>query len=44
MSFVIARDGRICHQHIGLPALPQGVAADEHTIKEMFEGQIKALL
>jgi peroxiredoxin len=44
MSFIIGRDGRICHKHMGLPSLPQGVAADEKNVKEVFEGQIKALL
>jgi thiol-disulfide isomerase/thioredoxin len=44
MSFVIARDGRICAKHEGLPKLPKGVAADEKTIKAVFEAQIKALL
>ena len=44
MSFVIGRDGRICHKHMGLPALPQGVVADEKTVKEVFEAQIKSLL
>src|SRR5215213_6192072 len=29
MSFVIARDGRICAKHEGLPKLPKGVTADE---------------
>jgi peroxiredoxin len=44
MSFVIARDGRICAKHEGLPKLPKGVDADEKTIKAVFEAQIKALL
>jgi peroxiredoxin len=44
MSFVISRDGRICHKHEGLPKLPKGVTADEKNIKAVFEAQIKALL
>jgi thiol-disulfide isomerase/thioredoxin len=44
MSFLIARDGRICAKHEGLPKLPKGVTADEKTIKAVFEAQIKALL
>jgi thiol-disulfide isomerase/thioredoxin len=44
MSLVIARDGRICQKHEGLPKLPKGTAADEKNIKAIFEAQIKALL
>jgi cytochrome c biogenesis protein CcmG/thiol:disulfide interchange protein DsbE len=44
MSFLIGRDGRICQKHMGLPAVPKGVTADEQTIKAIFEAQIKALL
>jgi peroxiredoxin len=44
MSFLIARDGRICQKHEGLPKVPKGTTADEKTIKAIFEAQIKALL
>jgi cytochrome c biogenesis protein CcmG/thiol:disulfide interchange protein DsbE len=39
-SFLIARDGRICHKHLGLPAS----ASDPEKVKDIFEAQIKELL
>lgn len=44
MSLLIARDGRLCQKHEGLPKLPKGTTADEKNIKAIFEAQIKALL
>ncbi len=43
MSFVISRDGRICHKHLGLPA-EAGKDPDAKSVKDVFEKQIKALL
>jgi thiol-disulfide isomerase/thioredoxin len=44
MSLLIARDGRVCQKHEGLPKVPKGTTADEKSIKAIFEAQIKALL
>jgi thiol-disulfide isomerase/thioredoxin len=44
MSLLIARDGRLCQKHEGLPKVPKGTTADEKNIKAIFEAQIKALL
>jgi thiol-disulfide isomerase/thioredoxin len=44
MSFLIARDGRICRKHLGLPAMKDGQEPDAMTVKDIFEAEIKALL
>ena len=44
MSFLIARDGRVCQKHLGLPGAKGGTEPDENTIREIFESGIKALL
>src|SRR5258707_4723539 len=31
MSFLISRDGRVCHKHLGLPAMKDGKEPDEKT-------------
>jgi thiol-disulfide isomerase/thioredoxin len=44
MSFLIARDGRLCQKHLGLPGARDGTEPDEKTIRAIFEAEIKALL
>ena len=44
MSFLIARDGRLCQKHLGLPGAKDGKEPDENTIREIFESEIKPLL
>ena len=44
MSFIISRDGRVCHKHLGLPGATATTSPDEKTVKGVFEAQIKALL
>jgi len=44
MSFLIARDGRLCQKHLGLPGARDGTEPDEKTIRDIFEAEIKALL
>jgi thiol-disulfide isomerase/thioredoxin len=44
MSFIIARDGRICQKHLGLPGATATTSPDEKAVKDVFEKQIKALL
>jgi thiol-disulfide isomerase/thioredoxin len=44
MSFIIARDGRICQKHLGLPGATRDKDPDAQTVKDIFESQIKALL
>jgi thiol-disulfide isomerase/thioredoxin len=44
MSFLIARDGRICRKHLGLPSATATTSPDEKTVREVFEAEIKALL
>ena len=41
---VIARDGRICQKHLGLPGATATTSPDEKSVKDIFERQIKALL
>ncbi len=43
MSFIISRDGKLCHRHLGLPA-EAGKDPDAKSVKDVFEKQIKALL
>jgi len=42
-SLIIARDGRICARHVGLPPL-QGKDASVNAVKESFAASIKPLL
>jgi thiol-disulfide isomerase/thioredoxin len=44
MTFVISRDGKVCHKHLGLPGATATTSPDEKTVKDVFEKQIKALL
>jgi thiol-disulfide isomerase/thioredoxin len=44
MSFLIARDGRICRKHLGLPSATATTSPDEKTVREIFEAEIKSLL
>ena len=44
MSFIISRDGKICHKHLGLPGASRDKEPDAKTVKDIFESQIKALL
>jgi thiol-disulfide isomerase/thioredoxin len=44
MSFIISRDGKICQKHLGLPGATRDKDPDAHTVKDIFESQIKALL
>jgi thiol-disulfide isomerase/thioredoxin len=43
-SLVIARDGRICARHIGLPEMPQKKDPSVEDVKAVFAAQVKALL
>jgi peroxiredoxin len=43
-SLVIARDGRICQKHVGLPSTPRSSGALEGAVRDRFEAEIKALL
>jgi thiol-disulfide isomerase/thioredoxin len=43
-TLLIARDGRICARHVGLPTSKEQSAASVEDVKRIFEAQIKALL
>jgi peroxiredoxin len=43
-TLLIARDGRICSRHVGLPPATGGGTPGVDAIKKVFEAQIKALL
>jgi peroxiredoxin len=43
-SFMIARDGRICSTHIGLPSRPPSDRPVGDVVRDIFEAEIKALL
>jgi len=44
MSFLIARDGRVCQRHLGLPSATATTSPDEKAVKDIFEAEIKSLL
>ena len=44
MSFLIARDGRLCRKHLGLPGMQGTREPDAKTVKDIFESEVKALL
>jgi peroxiredoxin len=43
-SFLIARDGRICSKHLGLPVSASRSVPIERAVREKFEAEIKSLL
>jgi thiol-disulfide isomerase/thioredoxin len=44
VNVLIARDGRICARHTGLPSAESGNVSLEQTVKDAFEAEIRALL
>ena len=44
MSFLIARDGRVCQKHLGLPTATATTTPDEKAVKDIFEAEIRSLL
>jgi thiol-disulfide isomerase/thioredoxin len=43
-SLLIARDGRICQKHLGLPSTSRSSAPLDKAVRDRFEAEIKALL
>jgi thiol-disulfide isomerase/thioredoxin len=43
-SLLIARDGRVCRKHIGLPPLPQGVTDIKAAARDVFAAEIGQLI
>jgi len=44
-SFIIARDGRICQKHVGLPQTRRSASGTlETAVRDRFEAEIKSLL
>ena len=43
-SLLIARDGRICSKHVGLPSRPPSDRPVDEAVRDFFETEIKALL
>jgi peroxiredoxin len=44
ISFLIARDGRVCQKHIGLPGMQGNKEPDPKAVREIFEKEVLALL
>jgi len=44
ISFLIARDGRLCRKHLGLPGMQGTKEPDAKTVKAIFESEVTALL
>ena len=44
MSFLIARDGRLCQKHLGLPGMQGTKEPDAKTVKAIFESEVTALV
>ena len=44
ISFLIARDGRVCQKHLGLPGMQGTKEPDAKTVKAIFESEVTALL
>jgi len=44
ISFLIARDGRLCQKHLGLPGMQGAKEPDAKTVKAIFESEVTALL
>jgi thiol-disulfide isomerase/thioredoxin len=43
-SFLIARDGRICSKHVGLPSHAPSDRPVDEAVRDVFEAEIKSLL
>ena len=43
-SLIVARDGRICHTHLGLPRTTPADGPIDRAVRDRFEAEIKTLL
>jgi thiol-disulfide isomerase/thioredoxin len=44
ISYLIARDGRVCRKHIGLPPLPKGTSDFKAAVQAVFDRELRQVL
>jgi thiol-disulfide isomerase/thioredoxin len=44
MSYLIARDGRVCRKHIGLPPVPKGTSDFKAAAQAVFDRELRQVL
>src|SRR5579864_5800123 len=44
MSYLIARDGRVCRKHIGLPPVPMGTTDFKAAVQAVFDHALRQIL